>query len=414
MVLKFFCELKELKASHLFSIFRSKGSLEKRILVVIGTLEVGGTEKHIAQIFPQLQKQGGYKVSICALARLGPLKAEFYKSGVTIFGKDRAVMQKLKSDERPSIQMRVKNFFLALGRYLRQVILFYFAVFKFRPDIVHFYLPQSYIIGGVASLFIPKVRRIMSRRSLNDYHEHVTGSKIIESFLHTKMDIVTGNSQAVIDQLIEEGVPQGKLKLIYNGVSVREGSTASTTKRGAAVEIICIANLIPYKGHMELLGALAGLPKDLAWHLTCVGSGSEYEKILMREVAATGIADRVVFTGSVLDPTHYLSRASIAVNCSHQEGFSNAILEYMSFGLAIIATDVGGNAEAIRDEVDGLIVASQNPSALRQALLRLFNEEFRMELGTSARRRAVESFSLKGCLQQYNLMYEDLDGSSSA
>ena len=386
---------------------------EKRILVVIGTLELGGTEKHIAKIFPRLQDLGSYRISICALSRLGPLKSKFLASGVRVFGKDVRIRQNYKTPEKDSLLIRMKNLFLVLGRYVREIVLFYFAVFKFRPHIIHFYLPQAYITGGVASLLIPKIRRIMSRRSLNHYQEHVKYSKNIEFFLHKKMDVVTGNSRAVIGQLVEEGIPKEKLKLIYNGVSIRDVSTPMENISEKPLEIVCVANLIPYKGHVDLLEALARLPKNLSWHVTCVGGGAGYMEILVKEAAAKGIAENVTFTGSVIDPAQYLSRASVAVNCSHQEGFSNAILEYMAFGLAIVATDVGGNAEAIRDEVDGLIVASRDAGALNQALLRLFDGGLRKRLGENAAQRVAESFSLEVCLDQYDKMYRNLTVSSS-
>ena len=88
-----------------------------------------------------------------------------------------------------------------------------------------------------------------------------------------------------------------------------------------------------------------------------------------------------------MSPNDYLIKASVGVNCSHQEGFSNAVLEYMAFGLAIVVTDVGGNAEAIRNEIDGLVVESGSPVELRKAILRLFDRGLRQQFGGSARAR---------------------------
>lgn len=80
----------------------------------------------------------------------------------------------------------------------------------------------------------------------------------------------------------------------------------------------------------------------------------------------------------------------------------------MAFGLAIVVTDVGGNAEAIRNEIDGLVVESGSPVELRKAILRLFDRGLRQQFGRSARVRAAASFNLDECVSEYKRMYAEL------
>ncbi len=371
---------------------------------MVGTLEVGGAERHIAQIFPRLHKSGDYEIAVCALSRLGPLKKDLESGGIRVFGKPHIIQKAVFSS---SCIFRIRTRCATFLRLFQEIILFFTAVYKFRPSIVHFYLPQAYITAGVSSLIVPGIRRVMSRRSLNDYQKDVKYARSIESFLHSKMNLITGNSKAVVEQLKGEGVPLEKLRLIYNGVNIPPIDVLGADS-GTALEIVCVANLIPYKGHLDLLEALSGLPENLDWHLTCVGRGLDHLTTLNNEVSARGLNERITFAGATMNPNDYLIKASVGVNCSHQEGFSNAVLEYMAFGLAIVVTDVGGNAEAIRNEIDGLVVESGSPVELRKAILRLFDSGLRQQFGGSARARATASFNLDECVSEYKRMYAEL------
>ena len=180
---------------------------------MIGTLEVGGAERHISQIFPRLHKSDDYEAAVCALSRLGPLQKDLEFGGIRVFGKPRKAQKVIVSS---SFIFRIKTRSVTILRLLQEVVLFLYAVYEFRPNIVHFYLPQAYITAGVISLIVPGIKRVMSRRSLNDYQNNVKYAKKIESFLHSKMNLITGNSKAVVEQLIDEGVSEEKLRLIYN------------------------------------------------------------------------------------------------------------------------------------------------------------------------------------------------------
>ena len=68
-------------------------------------------------------------------------------------------------------------------------------ILKSKPDAIHFLLPQAYILGGLTSLLFPKIKKIMSRRSMNYYQKKNFFYKYIEIFLHKKMDQIIVNSK---------------------------------------------------------------------------------------------------------------------------------------------------------------------------------------------------------------------------
>jgi glycosyltransferase involved in cell wall biosynthesis len=103
----------------------------------------------------------------------------------------------------------------------------------------------------------------------------------------------------------------------------------------------------------------------------------------------------VTFVGNVQLPETFLRGADLFVLPSRFEGFPNALCEAMACGLPVIAADCPtGPREIIRPEVDGLLVATENPEALARAMARLMNDEkLRRELGRRAR-EITERFSL--------------------
>ena len=102
-----------------------------------------------------------------------------------------------------------------------------------------------------------------------------------------------------------------------------------------------------------------------------------------------------------------VDRARIILACA--EGMSNAVLEYMAAGRAIVATRVGANDQLLRDGDDGLLIDPDDPNALTAAIQRLLNDpKLARRLGASARQRASESFSRNAMCRRFEDLYEGL------
>ena len=137
----------------------------------------------------------------------------------------------------------------------------------------------------------------MSRRSLSHYRQRHPLLGRIEPILHRYMDVVIGNSRAVVEELATERIPGDKLRLIYNGV---ETSIALPERREArrtlgidqeAIVGIVIANLIFYKGHTDLIEGLArvaGSPPT-GWRVFCAGRDQGLQATLEALAQARGL-----------------------------------------------------------------------------------------------------------------------------
>lgn len=379
---------------------------EKSILYIIGSMEVGGAEQHLLNVSRQLVLRG-WACEIFALDPDGPLKSSFQSAGVPVTGVELApVFVKILAHPKLISRFRL---LLAVPKLI-------FYLWLKRPGIVHFFLPAAYVIGGLASLFaLYRPRRLMSRRSLNLYQLKYPLFRRMERLLHSRMDIICGNSEAVMRDLRAEGVPDGKLRLIYNGIDILlfNSDVGKLRKREelligkGALVLIMVANLIEYKGHADLLNALAWIESDFPkeWVCLLVGRDDGIGDDLRKGAERLGIADKVRFLGAREDVPDLLKASDIGVLCSHEEGFSNAILEGMAAGLPMVVTDVGGNAEAVKHGVNGLVVPPRSPHELGNALLSMTDGRLRSVMGRESEKRVQELYSLGACMESYERMY---------
>lgn len=372
------------------------------VLAVVGSLDVGGAERHLVQVLPRLDR-ARFRPAVFCLTHRGALAGDLEAAGVPVIAPERWTA----SD---NTFMKAYGGVAALWRLRRTLRVS-------RPDVVHFFLPAAYLIGGLASLGAP-IRRVMSRRSLNDYQRQHPAVARLERLLHRRMVAVLGNARAVVEQLRAEGVPAARLGLIYNGIDPGAAATGRRDEIREALGIaadatvlILVANLIAYKGHADLLRALAAACDRLppGWTLLCVGRDDGIGAALKALARDLGIGERVRWLGQRDDGPALLAAADVGVLCSHQEGFSNSILEGMAAGLPMVVTDVGGNAEAVVDGETGLVVPAHDPARLGAALATLAADPARRRaMGAAGRRRVAEHFSLDACVAAYERLYEGL------
>jgi len=381
----------------------------RTVRFIIGSLDVGGTEKHLALILPRLKTQDFIPVVI-TLTHKGELARQLEQAGITIH-EPPCLLRKLH---------KVPILKYVLGPVSRLLYLIY-MFHKVPASLTCFYLPASYYLGGIAAFLIGHDNRtVMFRRSLNQYQKQRPFVSWIEPFLHKRQQAIVGNSRAVINELIEkEGVPEEKTRLIYNGIDVFEFANIEnrqSTRRELGINsneiVLCIvANLIPYKGHADLIDALAIIRDSIQqpWSLLCVGTGIEQRDDLLGKVKSAGLDSHVKWLGSRHDVPQILAAADIGLLVSHQEGFSNAVLEGMATGLPMIVTDVGGNTEAIEHGKSGLVIKPRDPGALGEAILYYMNDMDRARAyGMAARQRVQQYFSIKACVDSYKSFFDSI------
>jgi len=368
------------------------------------SLDVGGTERHLSLIAPRLKERGWRPVIFC-LWRRGQLASVLEKAGVEVIGR-------VSSEKERWVGLR--NMPAVAISWLRLISL----VLQRKPQIMHFFLPAAYVIGAPVAMSLRVPVKVMSRRSLNIYQNKLLMLRQVERWLHRHVTAVLGNSKHVVRELIEqEGCQSDQVGLIYNGADLSAINSAQRMDVSVlgiptdAIILIMVANLIPYKGHADLLNALGQVAAEMPqpWYLICVGRDQGYEQQLRDQAEKLGLKENVRFLGERNDVPELLKTSDIGLLTSHEEGFSNAVIEGLAAGLPMIVTNVGGNAEAVVSGKTGIVVPPHDPSSLGRAILQLVsNPQLRSKMADAARTRAGRDFAIESCVEKYDRLYHGL------
>jgi len=297
------------------------------------------------------------------------------------------------------------------------------ALAAFRPDVLHCQLSSANFWGVLAAGRAGSPAVVISFLSTDPWKKqrHLW----LDGWLAARARGVWANSREVAARYARVWGKRsaGKIKVIYNGVDTARFNRRRFASRRAAFKkeelrvpptapvVIHVGNFFAVKNHAGLLAAFAAAaadrkPRSRPYLVLC-GDGPEKRNILAT-ASALGILPYLRLVGRVPDAERYLGAADVFVLPSRAEGFSNALLEAMASSLACVATDVGGNAEALADGA-GVIVPAGDEGALAAALAGLLDDEDeRRRLGTAARRRAEGAFGLARMVDETEKWYREL------
>jgi glycosyltransferase involved in cell wall biosynthesis len=436
-----------------------------RILIVVPTLDRGGVEVDLIRVLPRLERSKIRVVVFTFLARgalastlraagvevVGPFIAEYprwlhraarvsralLRRVLCMFpfrgargGRWRAVrrrlaravrrMRQLARQRLPRPLLRQARRFIIWCAYLGIGLILAPYVRSRRIDVVHAVLPSAHVVGSLVTL-VTDVSYMMSRVSLNWHQRQDRLFYFAERYLlHRRLDAAVCNCAEIVGELEQEGIENQKIHLIHNGIDAEDflsrlvDANTARNRLGLprdSIVISVVANFHAYKGHADLLRALARIRHDMPdWRLLLVGRdvGSrlqELRKLSERLV----IADRVVFLGERHDVPLILSAADLHVSASHTEGLPNNIIEAMCAGLPVVATAVGGTAELVGHEETGLLVPRGDPDSLGRAVVRLANDaHLRRQWGNAGRDRIVQHFGVERTAEAFQQLYREL------
>ena len=384
--------------------------MNKRILFVISNLQVGGAERHLSLLLPEL-RQRGWAPELYLYTEGRAFAGPVAEAGVPIVdGSTWARPFHILPSPLRGLMVRLMLVLRLTAQLLGN-----------RYDLLHGFLPQPCVFLGLAArlagLFRKQGPLLMSRRGMSDYKTDTPLEWRLEcAQMRDHADVVLGNTRAICQQLAEEGVPSAKLGLIINGVDPRAMAAydraALRRAEGLAEDnfvMILAASLYPWKGHPLLFEALRRiqdrLPSD--WTLLCAGGGSGPHADQVR-AEAEAFGGHVRLLGSRPDIHALNALSDLGLLCSCNEGMSNSLLEGMAAGLPFVVTGVSGNAEVARDGKTALL-AAEDPDALGQAILTLAADpEMRRRFGKAARKIIERDYSLVACVSRYESLYGSL------
>ena len=381
------------------------------VAYLLPRLEMGGTEKHVRDLAGRIDRNR-FRPIVIATAEGGILEAEFVRMGVPVH-----ILGYRGFTRRPG---RILSTARSSARAIRELARILRAE---RAAIVHACLPAANVLGALAGAFARTPHIILGKRGLCHYKKGRPILAFFENVANLAADTLLVNSDAVAAAVRSaERFCGGKILRVYNGIDVATASDSGDRgARGTLPErdpplppeaevILYVANLFPYKGHLDLMEAAAAVtarfPKA---HFLLAGREEGAGAQVRSRIGELGLGDRVHLLGPRDDVPALMTAADLVVHPSHEEGFSNTILEAMAAGKAVVATAVGGIPEAVADGVTGILVPPRSPDRLAMALLSLLEDGARArEMGEAGRQRVLERFPVGKMVSEIEALYDGL------
>jgi len=206
--------------------------------------------------------------------------------------------------------------------------------------------------------------------------------------------------------------PARRVRVVHNGVPAgddvpRDAELAALAREGPLVGVV--SHLQPRKGLDVMLSAMPlVLTRHPAARLAVVGDGPAL-KSLRSHAETLKVGHAVHFLGSRTDPRPAMRAMSVFALPSLAEAFPYVVLEAMSVGTPVVASDVGGVGEAVRDGRDGRLLPPGDHEALAAAVNELLDDrETCARYGESAAARVRESFTIDSMLTGINGVYSEM------
>lgn len=359
------------------------------VLHLLWSLQRAGTEVLLLNAVDEFSASD-FRHAVCCLGEEGPLRALFEAKGCEVH-----VLGKRTSGDA----LRVIP---ACAGLIRQI----------GPDIVHIHRHGPDVWGQLALLMAG--HRCVVATEHGPYMPDVTGTGVfpwyktaLRRLLKPQIRVTLAISKAVADNLASRQVScRRRIRIAHNGVDETCFMPGREKRRGVFVG--AAGRLIPRKGFECLLRAFAVVRQSCpAARLRLAGEGPDRLR-LEGLICELGISDCVELVGEVADMVGFLQSLDLFAMPSRREGFGMAVLEAMSCGLPVVASDADGLREIVLDGVSGRLVPAGDEKALAGALTELLADTaLAGRLGREARRSVENRFSLQRMVRRYEQAYRD-------
>lgn len=345
----------------------------------ISAITAGGTERQILQMI-DICKRSGMRPQICVLRRTRWLTPEIAGCPVVYYQID-----KISS-------LRGMRTLLQIARWA--------CTQKF--DILQTFFSEANLVGPVIGRMAGIPIILGTRRNLNHPRRDDPNRRMlrVQSVVNLLVNQTIVNSRAVLERIVEsEAISRKRICVVYNGIDLTRMRPApglrAPMRRALGIDddqilVGNVSGLRKIKGvQMFLDAAVEAHRRDPRLRFLLIGDG-ELKPQLEQSIRKYGLEGIFRLNGAAEDVRPYLAALDVAVLCSHAEGFSNSLLEYMACGIPVIATDVGGNREALGS--CGLLIPA-NTQELARAIETMTASQIRADFAAAALLK-VKNFDL--------------------
>lgn len=352
---------------------------------------ISGSEAHLLQLLPDLRTRG-WDVRFLMLHEDEPgaweFAGELRARGVPLDA------VRLRADVDPVA-------FAEVVAYLARL----------RPGILHTHLVHADVYGQLAGSLTRVPFRLSTKHGFNEFREgrwFGLADRSVGSLAHVHIAI----SQGLAHYLAEtEGFAEEDFEIVHYGIG---SDGPATAYGGGEPRLLCIGRLIPIKGHLVLLRALAQARARVPEVTLDVAGRGPLAPALESYAQELGLADAVRFLGFVSPVQQAIDDSAIVVVPSLGEGFGMVALEAMERARPVIVSAVGGLPEIVADGETGLVVPSADAEALADAIVALAGDlPHATAMGLAGRERALAEFTPERCAARIEELYRAREGAGA-
>ncbi len=363
----------------------------RRILLLLTDLQIGGTPAVVRELALRLTAAGGAYVEVACLAPWGPVADQIARAGIRV-----TALNARSPLNLPQVVLR-------LARLIRAS----------RFDTVFSFLIHANATAAAASVLCPRVRFLQSIQTTQPWPRwHWKVQAVVQR--RAERIIVPSPSVAAVARTWAR-IPPEKIVVIPNAVPCGTGippvsgsahpqdfSPKGAMKHGQdahATKVGFIGRLDPIKRIPDLLHAMTLLEPPI--QLDIFGEGAERPK-LEQLIIRLGLTERVTLHGAIPQPHSALAATDLLVLPSQTEGFGLVLIEAMAAGVPVVATDVPGIRDVVRNGETGVLVPVGSPARLAEEIGSLLRDEPRRKsLIARAYQDVRERFSWDVVVPQY-------------
>jgi glycosyltransferase involved in cell wall biosynthesis len=350
--------------------------VKRRILLLITDLEIGGTPTVVRELAIRLNHPPEVQVEVACLAKWGAVADQLREAGI-----------------------RVTALWAAGVRDVGVVRRFAKLVRERRIDTVFSFLIHANVVAAVGSLFLRDVRFIQSIQTTQPRPRWHWWLQLVAHHAADRVVVPSESVAKVASQRSDIG--RGKLEVISNAIDCSTGVSPVPHGRDARAtrKVGFLGRLDPIKRVPDLLEAMALLDEEFGLHI--FGDGAERNRI-QSEIARLGLQQRVTLHGTTANPQAAIAQMDVLVLPSQAEGFGLVLIDAMAARVPVVATNVPGIRDVVRNEQTGLLVPVGEPAELAKAIRRVTEDHaLRERLVAAAFEDVQQRFSWPAVLRQY-------------
>lgn len=378
---------------------------ECRVLYVHNSADIYGASQCLIRLFKALDRSR--YIPLVVLPEDGPLRQRLEALGVEVMFHPRLSV----ITRRVFRSWRILVFFL---EFPASVVFLRSLIRRRKIDLVHTNTGVMVSPGLAAKLAgVPHLWHI------RDWFQEFRGLwKPYSSYITWSSAAVINVSKAVASQFPDKPI----IHVIYDGFpsdsfqSPNPEAGNDFRRRfhlGSDFVVGCVGRIKFQRKGQEVLVRAAAILKSRGLHPKVIIIGSAFpgneshSHALIALIGELGLQDRVILTGELDDVRPaYMAMNALALPSAQPEPFANVMMEAMSLGVPVIATNIGGSPEAVADGITGFLVPPADPEALADKIELLMNDPKLCErLGQAGPARVVERFSIEEMIQKTEALY---------